>query len=117
MPDIVPPVMVTAPALCVDIVLKPRLSLAPVAFADPVPPLATGIGALRPETVPPVITTPLMVPPSNAMLPVFMTAMLPSCSPDLAPAGVPDPVPPSVTAKGVMPDIAPPVMFTALAFC
>lgn len=55
-------------------------------------------------------------PPVRPAPPVIVIVSAAAPIPDLAPAGLPDPVPPADTANGVIPVIEPPVIVTALAF-
>jgi len=57
-PEMLPPVMLTALALCTDIEPNPRLSLAEDGLLPPVPPESMG-RAVIPEIVPPVMATAL----------------------------------------------------------
>ena len=55
-------------------------------------------------------------PPVSPLMPVIVLELGGTLRLVLAPPAVPDPVPPDATGSGVIPEISPPVMFTALAF-
>jgi hypothetical protein len=138
MPVIDPPVIATESEFCVAIVPmlavapvpSPRFDLASAALLAPVPPWPIGTAATAASVPPVLITGPvvLLLKDSNPMLEIlplvidtalaFCTAMLPSPKLILAPASVVAPVPPDANGIGALnPEIVPPVIITALAFC
>jgi hypothetical protein len=95
---------------------KPRFVRAVAVVVAPVPPLATATVPVTLDAVPVVFWLKVGNEVRDAADPVGANTSVPMTNPKLvlAPEAVDDPVPPSASAKSVMPVIEPPVIETLL---